>query len=247
MSDTAKSRRIFLSFGEDKARQIFSVSQNQNDGSIYFSSPNFGDMDWLMPRITPNDPPTLLSFKSGDQGKLSLHGSGVTHVRPHDSNGNNEFSIKGSTLKDSVDDSLGLRHLVTYFFSDPSHSPVSPAGSRKTDYIISTAIKEPYVLIFWAIPLIGPHSVKIHWDFKTDDLDTVPPKAGWGGFSLIHHGIVWFMYRTKYMDKWPLSSQACYQDGYIVPLLIGTGVGEFRLELRKPVISFEGTEFTIIL
>jgi hypothetical protein len=55
------------------------------------------------------------------------------------------------------------------------------------------------------------------------------------------------MYRTKYRDKWPLSSQACYQDGYVVPLLIGTGDGEFRLELRNPGISFEGTEFSIKL
>jgi hypothetical protein len=116
MSDTAKSRRVFLSFGADKAHQIFSVSQNPNDGSIYFSSPNFGDMDWLIPKITPDDPLTLLSFKSVVQGKLSLHGSGVTHVRPHDSYENNEFTIKGATLKGLDNDSLGLRHLATFFY-----------------------------------------------------------------------------------------------------------------------------------
>jgi hypothetical protein len=31
----------------------------------------------------------------------------------------------------------------------------------------------------------------------------------------------------------------------VVPLLIGTSDGEFRLELRNPGISFEGTEFSI--
>lgn len=245
MSEFTKSRRVFISFNGDEASQIFSVTQNKNDGSIYFSAPNFGNIDWLIPSDTESSSPSILTFNAGKEGKLSLHGSGVTHVRPHQSYGNNEFSINGNLLKSIENGEIGLRHLATIFLSDPTHKPASKAGSRKTDYILSVKSKEPYVFVFWAIPLIGPHSVNIRFSFNTDEVEPPPPKSGWGGFGLINHGIVWWAYRTKHMDKWPINTQAVYHDGHLVPLFIGTGEGKFRLEYRMPVITFKNSEFRI--
>lgn len=247
MSDRASSRRLFFSDGSE-SRQICTVSQNQYDGSIYFSAPNFGEMDWLVPMFEPNSPPSLLTFRAGAQGKLSLHGSGVSHVRPHESYGSNEFVIRGAALKDPDGKSLGVRHLLTVFLSEPTHRPTSPGGARKTDYIITAKTKQPYVLVFWAVPLVSQVlSICIRGSFHVDDLESVPPDAGWGGFSLMQHGVIWFAYRTKHMDRWPRSAQACYFDGYFVPLLVGTGTGTFRLELKRPGLALIGTELSIQL
>jgi hypothetical protein len=75
----------------------------------------------------------------------------------------------------------------------------------------------------------------------------MPPDMGWGGFTLTLHSVIWFGYRTKHMDRWPLNAQACYLDGYWVPVLIGTGPGAFRLELRRPQFSLTETDLTIQL
>lgn len=246
MQDTAKSRRIFFS-SENNIRQLCTVAQNQSDSSIYFSSPNFENINWLAIKLTSKLEPVLLTFKSDTQGKLSLHGSGVTHVRPHNSYGTNEFSISGAALKDPIGETLGIRHLVTLFISEPNHIPSSPANARKTDYIITTKTKQPYILIFWAVPLQSIATIEINGSFHIDDIESVPPDAGWGGFSLLSHGIIWFAYKTKHMNTWPLSTQACYLDGSLVPMFIGTAAGAYRLEVKQPKYSLTGSELKISL
>ena len=81
----------------------------------------------------------------------------------------------------------------------------------------------------------------------SDELQEVPPNGGWGAFNLLLHSVVWFAYRTKHMDKWPRNAQACYQNGFTVPVLIGTGEGEFRLELRQPSMSLQENSLTITI
>lgn len=242
--DTAKSRRIFFS-DNTKVNQLCTVTQNPSDSSIYFSSPNFEEINWLSISLSSNLEPVILSFSADAQGKLSLHGSGVTHVRPHNSYGKNEFTIAGAVLKDPKNETLGVRHLVTLFISEPNHSPVSPVNARKTDYTISTEVAQPYVLVFWAVPLRSVTEIKINYSFHIDDLDDGPPKAGWGGFSLLDHGVIWLAYRTKHMNLWPKNTQACYLDGALVPMFIGSGVGTYRLEIKRPRYSLNGNELEI--
>lgn len=246
MQDTAKSRRVFFS-SEDRIRQLCTVTQNQNDSSIYFSSPSFENINWLSIKFIPESEPILLTFKADAQGKLSLHGSGVTHVRPHNSFGTNEFTISGAALKDPNGETLGVRHLVTLFISEPNHIPSSPANARKSDYIITTNINQPYILIFWAVPLQSISTIEIDGSFHVDDIESVPPDAGWGGFSLLSHGIIWFAYKTKHMNTWPKNTQACYLDGSLVPMFIGTAVGAYRLEVKQPKYSLIGSELKISL
>ena len=238
--------RIFFGTGESTF-QIFSVSQNANDGSIYFSAPKFEDMTWLVPAVAQNQQPVLLSYQAAGPGKLSLHGSGVTHVRPYESPRPNEFSIRGNVLRAATGDMLGVRHLLTVFLSEPSHNPNSPAMARKSDYVMLTKQWHPYVIAFWAVPAARSVTVNVRGSFHADDLEEIPPNGGWGAFTLALHAIIWFAYRTKHMDRWPRNTQACYSDGHTVPLLIGTGAGAFRLEYRQPTYALTDDRLEIAL
>jgi hypothetical protein len=241
---SSSKRRVFFAVGEQHY-QLFSISQNQTDGSIYFSAPDFGEIDWLMPSVGADQVPILLSHKAGAPGKLSLHGSGVTHVRPYESIGRSEFAIRGNALKSLDGATLGVRHLLTLFLPEPLHRPESPAMARKSDYSVRSKELHPYVMVFWAVPASKAFTVNITGSFHVDDLEEVPPNSGWGYFNMLTHAIVWFAYRTKHMSRWPRNAQACYHDGHTVPLLIGTGEGMFRLELRQPKFTLTDTELTI--
>lgn len=238
-------RRIFFGAGVDSF-QIFSITQN-GDGSIYIAAPGFEDITWIVPAHDADQNPVLLSYQSGGDGKLSLHGSGVTHVRPYDRSGADGFSIKGNQLRSREGDALGVRHLMTIFLSEPKLRPKSPAGARKSDGLLTTNHWHPYVLIFWAVPATRTMAISVQGSFSVDDLEEVPPNAGWGAFTLLHHSIVFFAYRTKHMEKWPLNSQAFFTDGHTVPMVIGTGVGQFRVEYREPKYTLTEDALTIKL
>ncbi len=226
-------RRIFL--GTDaESFQIFSITQSRQDGSIYFAAPGFEEIVWIVPAVGEDQKLIFLSYQSGGDGKLSLHGSGVTHVRPYDRSGTNGFSIRGNELRSRDGDRISARHLMTIFPSEPKHRPNSPAGARKSDEVLTTKYWHPYVIIFWAVPANQPLTVNVRCSFEVDDLEEMPPNSGWGGFSMVHHSIVFFAYRTKHMERWPLNSQAFYSDGHTVPMVVGTGAGQFRVEYRVP-------------
>lgn len=243
---TSSNRRIFLGSGVDSF-QIFSITQNRNDGSIYFSAPGFEEIVWIVPEFAADLQPVLLTYQAGGQGKLSLHGSGVTHVRPYESSRPNGFSIRGNELRSSDGERFGARHLMTILLSEPKHRPDSPAMARLTDCVMNTTQWHPYVLIFWAVPAGRPMTVSVTGAFNADDLEEVPPNCGGGTFTMTDHAIVWFAYRTKHMDRWPMNAQACFSDGYTVPIVIGTGAGQFRIEYRQPTYSLNDDILTIAL
>ena len=240
----AERRRIFLTAGIETF-QLFSVSQNSNDGSVYFSAPLFEEINWLVPAMGAQQEPILLAYKSDGPGKLSLHGSGVTHVSPHQATTHHGFAVRGNQLKAADGSSLGVRHLLTILPPEPTHRPTSAAMARKTDYVLTSKEFHPYVLIFWAVPAMRPLTVTINGSFQADELQEIPPNGGWGAFNLLLHSVVWFAYRTKHMERWPRNAQACYHDGLTVPVLIGTGLGAFRMELRQPMISLQEGNLTI--
>jgi hypothetical protein len=236
MPSSAKMR---LFFGTDAEQfQLLSVAQNA-DGSIYFSAPMFQNIEWRLPVVGADREPVLVSYQVSEQGKLSVHGSGVVHVKAHEAAGSNEFAIRGNILKSKDGETLSVRHLLTIFPSEPQHKPNSPPGARKTDGVMTTKQWHPYAVVFWAVPLTRSLTITITGSFQADELEEVPPNGGWGAFSLATHALVWFAYRTKHMQRWPKKSQACYADGYLVPLFIGTGLGEFRLEYRQPHYSLD--------
>jgi hypothetical protein len=243
---SAKKRRIFLAAGEERF-QILSVSQNPNDGSIYFSAPQFETIDWLVPAKGTDQTPILLSYKSDGPGKLTLHGSGITRAGPHEAISRHEFAIRGSALKRADGNSLGMRHLLTVLLPKPTQHPSSPAMARKTDYVLTTEELHPYVIIFWAVPAVRPLTVTITGSFQADELQEIPPNSGFGVFNLLLHSVVWFAYRTKHMEKWPRDAQACCFDGFMVPVLVGTAEGSARMELRQPSIVLQDSSLTVTI
>jgi hypothetical protein len=103
----------------------------------------------------------------------------------------------------------------------------------------------PLIFIFFAIPRINNLTVNYQVGFDIDDLDCIPPECGLGGFELLLHNVFWYAYRTKHMDVWPDNPHICYQDGHIVPVLIGKGGRKFRAEFRIPTYELTDTELTI--
>jgi len=232
-------RRLFLSDGQN-FYQIMSFTQDRADSSIYASSPDFSKIKWLNISIKNNIPQLTVTDSPGD-GKLSLHGSGMTKITPNV----HDLVIHGNYLHDSTKKALGVRHLFTMQLAEPSFVPFSPAFNRKSDYVISTKQLTPIIIIFFAIPRVKELTVNYQVSFHIDDLESIPPEGGGGTFELILHNVFWYAYRTKYMNEWPPNPYICYHDGHIVPVLIGAGERKFRAEFRTPVYELSNTELTI--
>lgn len=245
MSRDFKSRRVFITAGAE-VYKILDFTQNKTDGSIYASSPDFSEIQWL--HVTKDKHIGRLSVvDSPGEGKLSLHGSGMAATRAHNDPRGHTLVVHGNYLLNLPKQKIGVRHLFTTFMTEPSHVPASPAFNRESDVVFKVDQLKPYVLIFWAIPAIRHLTINVTASFHVDDLESIPPESGFGGFSLVHHSIVWFGYRTKHMHKWPKQTRVCYYDGHGVPILVGTNEGECRLEIRSPIYELSQDKLALKL
>jgi len=239
-------RRVFVSEKDNKYFQIFSFAQKK-DGSIYCSWPSFEETEWLVPVFGNNG----LELKKTDLpkvGKLSIHGKGMCAFRPHDESENRPLIIRGNKLFDGDSNELGTRHLFTAFLRKPEHLPDSPANNRESDYCINTSSIEPFVIVLLAIPRIPEElRVDLQFSFNTNDLKEIPFHGGFGFIELRYHNIIWIVYRTNHMEKWPKKNQVIYHDGYFVPFFVGTGFEKFRLELRKPKYNLTKNALSILI
>lgn len=234
--DLHPKRRIFINKGDERF-QIFSFRQEE-DGSIYATSPTFADAKWISFRQEANGIVPITTEAIGG-GKLSVHGSGITGVRNNDDPRGHQLRVKGNHLLNKATNEAGVRHLFTIFMDEPKYLPSSsPAFNRLSDYAMqANEDLRPFVLVFFAIPL-GMKAVNFQFSLQEDEMNNIPNNfLGAHSFNLRHHSILWFAYRTKDMDKWPKYTHYSYQDGYHVPIFIGTGVQRFRLEFRKPQYS----------
>jgi len=236
------SRRLFFTAGAEHF-QILSFTQKP-DGSIYISAPDLAASKWL--EVASGNSSELHITTLSSAGKLSVHGSGVAHVRAVDG-GEAELRLVGNYLSSDDNQGLGLRHLVTLFSTQPTHLPTSPAHNRLTDCSIRAAELKPYVLVFWAVPALKNLTVNVTAAFHENDLESVPPESGFGAFALRTHAVVWFAYRTKHMGRWPANSHLCFHDGFRAPIIIGTGEGACRLEMRQPVYDIADSRLSISL
>ncbi len=208
--------------------------------------PEFGNIKWMS--IVKQDGQVGLAIVNPleNEGKLSIHGTGMATYRAHSNNKGHQLIVKGNFLLNQGLDKIGVRHLFTSFFQEPNYIPTSSlALNRQTDYLLKSDKElRPFVMTFFAVPT-RKMSVEVNAGFHVDDLESVPPETGWGGFNLLHHTIVWFYYRTKHMDDWPKNTHICYYDGFEVPFFIGTGKGSCRLEIRHPTYKFENDNLSI--
>lgn len=239
------SRRIFVSSDKKNYYQIFHFTQDK-DGSIYASWPNFSDTRWLFPFSDKDGNQKLNVVDFAEEGKLSIHGAGMGSFRSHDKPNIRPIIIKGNKLLDLGKSESGARHLLTAFMKEPLFLPNSPALNRQSDYLINSSEKMgPFIVIFFAVPkTIKGLKLSIMPAFNVDDID-IPPRGGFGIISLKYHDVIWYVYQTHNMEKWPKKYHISFYDGFFVPVIIGTKPGKFRLEFRKPIYELKNNEFTI--
>jgi hypothetical protein len=241
-----ESRRVFINKGEDYY-QLFSFTQDK-DGSIYCSMPEFPEIQWMQLLVKDNLIQMQIVVPLEDKGKLSFHGSGMVAYRAHKDPKGHQLIVHGHHLKEKNNTSVfGVRHLLSCFFQEPNFIPLqSPALNRKTDYLLKSSIElKPFVMLLFAVPGKPNLQVRIDASFHVDDID-IPPDVSFGNFDLRYHNIVWVIYRTKNMERWPTTTHAMYFDGFRVPMFIGQSQnndakkGECRLEIRSPSYRLQG-------
>jgi len=241
----SNKRRIFVK-AENILYQIFSFDQHK-DGSIYCGMPEFSEAQWMTVFKHNQEPKLIIAPPLQKDGKFSVHGSGMTTYRAHSEPKGHQLIAKGNWLLHGEKEKIGLRHLFTASPSKPKKNySLSP---RESDYIINMNELKPFVLIFIAIPG-RKFTIDLKAHFHASDI-TVPPNVQWHYFGLRDHNIVWFMYSTKNMEKWPMNTQVCYYDGYWIPAFIGVDQneteGRYRVELNKPAYEVNDDRLSISL
>ena len=122
------SRRLFYSTNSERF-QLLSLSQRP-DGSIYVGSPHFADCRWIEFDATASSNIRTTTLPSA--GKLSIHGSGVSHVRCLQ-DGKTELRLVGHRLLDRAAQTAGVRHLLTLLPAKPPPSQTQTIVPREAD------------------------------------------------------------------------------------------------------------------
>lgn len=107
-------RRLFLSDGEN-FYHVLSFTQSRADSSIYVSSPDFTRIKWLNISNKSGNP-ELIVIDSPEDGKLSVHGSGMTKITPNI----HDLVLHGNYLLDKTKNAAGVRHLFTIQLAKPN-------------------------------------------------------------------------------------------------------------------------------
>lgn len=215
--------------------QICKFSQS-NDKSIFLSFPGFDKSKWFY----ANEEGVSL-IPSPGAGKLSIHGSGIGHVKTSDGM-ETKFRVAGSPLGgDSEFQSLGARHIATYL----PQKPVIVHSDKEESKIIEQYPLHPSVFIFYAIPLgVG---VTFNGSFDMDKYSPIPPIIGIGSLPLKYHQIFWVLYRTTNLDSWANGDVVFFNDGYLCPLFYGVGEKKIGLEIRVPKYKLTENKLEITL
>jgi hypothetical protein len=242
MAGDAPKRRVFLREG-DRSFQILSFAQ-ETDGSIYVMCPNFAKSKWLdLSAIITTGAAVKAETAPGD-GKLSVHATGFAGVRAHTELHGHRFVVNGSPLVDPAKNTISVRHLVTALIAQPSHTP---AGVRRSDYVLETPHIKPIAFVFFAVPrTTGLKGVKVQCQFHVDVIGE-PPDVSWGDIPLPLHSLVWLAYSTKQMTGWPADYHFCHHDGHDVPLFMGGGPQAWHFCAVRPRYAIEANELLIEL
>jgi len=189
----------------------------------------------------------IIAEKLNEKGKLTIHGSDRSHVRPNQDEKGHKAIVWGNKLMNYEKKEIGARHIFTIFPPKPNYIPTSsPALNRESDQIIQAKSLAPFILVFFAIPQKGV-KVSLSLGINIDRLEKIPDDLlGYGLFPMRIHDILWCAYRTKGL-VWPKVSQAFYTDGYDVPFVLGEEPGRYTLEVHQPVYSLVENKFSITI
>jgi hypothetical protein len=229
--DTAK-RRFLISDGF-RDIHLFTFRQ-ERDGSIYTFAPNFGEVKWL--NLGADSRAEQLDLPAS--GKISIHGSGISHVKARDLP-SAMLRRNGIALQNDKTMQLGLRHLVSAFPTDRNAQTASLSPKRSSDVTLVKSKLVPHVFVFWAIPLL--------FSLEIDGLVTCTEPSldqQWGVFQLRQHAVLWLSYRYPEMAHWPNECHVCVHDGLHVPLIFPADSAG-RIELRVPQYRLERPKLEI--
>ncbi len=205
------------------------------DGSIYIKFPEFEFSKWIGSDSAGQQ---LIPYNSPGKGKLSIHGSGIAHVKSFDENSKAEFRVLGSPLLSKDRKTAGIRHLATIF-------PKKPVIEILKDTFVKPDNIKPMVFVFFAVPF--GLNISFQGSFSMDEYEPIPPIIGIGNQALRMHNIFWFSYSSKYMDNWPLATHVHFPDGFICPLFVGVAMKQMRIDIRKPYYSIKDKSVQITI
>lgn len=237
------SRRVFI----NKKFHLFTFTQ-EKDGSIYCSWPNFTSTKWVICKDSAEGT-VAIETSTPNNGKFTIHGSGMTGFRGHGDKYDNSIIFYGNPLVNEEKTSIGLRHLFTFQMQEPKNVPEnSPYMNRKSDYNINATQICPLILVCFAFPNhnfnfecnFTMHKDFIPWNEKNEPTHYL----GSDVIELKDHVIVWIAYRTINMF-WPTDSYVFYNNGYKVPVITGLGNKKYSCELRNPTYSQNGNKIKI--
>ena len=240
-----KRCRVFLQDVSGIPWQLFSLTQNKRDGSIYLESPTFDDYDWLSFDFIDGKP-VPIKITQDEDGHLSFHGSGQAHVRSKSNT--KKLVIRGHHLLKPESKELSLRHLFTVMPKQPDYVPLSPALALKGDQLIKS-IKpiRPFVAVAFALPKKGL-KLNFQGSMHIDEMEEIPGAfLGNSVFPLIHHDIFIFFYYTKHMESWPKRNMLQYLDGILVPVFKGRPNRAIQADFIVPEYRLDGNTLTINL
>ncbi len=235
--------RIFIEDVNGTPWQLFSLSQNKKDGSIYLGSPDFGDYEWLSFEFLEGKP-VPIKIKQDENGHVSFHGLGQTHVRTESNT--KQLVIQGHYLLKPDSQEISLKHLFTVMPKQPEHVPPSPALARKSDQLVKSSKPIcPFVAVVFALPRKGL-KINFQGSMHIDEMEEVPGAfLGWHLFPLIHHDIFIFFYYTKHMDEWPKHNMLQYLDGVLAPVFKGRPNRMVQVDFVLPQYHLSENELTI--
>jgi hypothetical protein len=237
-----KKTRVFIGT-ETESYHCLTLRQVRSDGSIYLSAPNFSELTWcyldatdegIFPAILQNVPP----------GKLSIHGSGIAHIRDEANPNNCMIRIKGHYLQSA--EGFGVRHLFTIYPSAPKimHNTFTEQV-RDQRITFTDGIIKPTALLFWAVPITKQKlTLDFNVEHRADHMnERGHPPFGFGAFPLSKHHIFWIGYQLSHMTDFPHKTLISYHDGGLVPFFVKTSDIEFDDKLERVEILFASPSY----
>jgi len=226
------SKTYHFDITDKKIRAHVCDFEQNLDGSIYIKFPEFEFGKWF------NDNGSqLISYNSPGKGKLSIHGSGIAHIKSYNQDYKAEFQVLGNPLLSKDKLSAGVRHIATIFPRKPDINQIIEESQDNNSL-------KPMVFIFFAVPF--GLNINLQGSFNIDEYEDIPPINGIGNQPLRMHNIFWFSYRSKFMDNWPLATHVYFSNGYDCPLFVGVDKCLMRIDIRKPVYSIRDNKIVDI-
>ncbi len=229
-------KNIYLSDNEQCVR-LFKFIQNKNEGSIYVWIKNVEKAKWIITNFE-SEPYKITILDGPIDEKISLHRSGLakieTYLAPR---------VSGIPLIDFLKSTIWARHLFSIIISEPDFFNSENLSSKTNDEIISIPTFQPMSFVFFAIPKLNKEiSITGKIIFKKEELIDF----NYGFFDLHFHGIFWFAYRTKLMERWLKFPHICCSNGNIIPLFMGGEADNINMEFRNGLFNFQENNLSIV-